>query len=320
MNRKSIAIVAALISALLVPLTPATAATESITPTSEITFDIPLAQKMRFDALGRAWIWNTVSNSGYPSKPRLAIFAKDASTWTRIQTVKAKKVTVNTLRFAPDGSAYATNFRKNEIVLWKVNNAGTVRKARRVALRGRAVPLDAFPNSDGSLFVLYRNRIDEFALPLRRKELPVRTIKAEFPDYSMLVALADRTIFVMQGDSNGAPLQVYGPNQSGVSEPTRTILIDSALDSSPTALDIALTPNGKVAVAYVSSGVALFEANASGGSVMPTTWYPQAPPLNSQGVDFGPNGVMGLVDFMGTTSVKVYFEPPPCAPRPDARC
>jgi hypothetical protein len=177
-----------------------------------------------------------------------------------------------------------------------------------VALRGGAIPLDAFPNSEGHLFVLYVNRIDEFVLPLQRKERPVRTIGADFRNYSKLVALADGTVFVMQGEDSGAPLEVYGPTQSGVSDPARTILIDSALDSSPTALDISLTPNGKVAVVYWGSGVALYEANASGSSVIPTTWYPQAPPLNSQGVDFGPNGVMGLVDFGGSTTVKVFFE------------
>lgn len=317
MIHKQLSIAAALICALLVPSTPANAATESITPTSEITFDNALAQSMRFDALGRAWIWNTGSNN--TTGPRLAIFEKASGSWARVQTVKAKKLIVNTLRFGSDGKAFATNFRRNEIVTWRVTDSGTVRKARRVALRGGAIPLDAFPNSEGRLFVLYGNQIDEFLLPLRRKERPVRTIRADFRNFSKLVALADGTVFVMQGDDSGAPLEVYGPTQSGVSDPARTILIDSALDSSPTAVDISLTPNGKVAVAYWYSGVALYEANASGSSVIPTTWYPQAPPLNSQGVDFGPNGVMGLVDFGGSTTVKVFFENL-CAPRPDARC
>jgi WD40 repeat protein len=274
---------------------------------------------MRFDALGRAWIWNTVSVSGYPSKPRLGIFAKEAGTWTRIQTVKAKKLTVNTLRFASDGKAFATNSRKNEIVIWRVTESGTVRKERRVALRGRSIPLDAFPNADGSLFVPHGNRIDEFVLPLRRKERPVRTIRAEFRNFSKLVALADGTVFVMQGDNNYLPVEVYGSDQSGVSDPTRTILIDPSRESSQHPTHIALTPNGKVAVLYWGSGVALFETTADGNSVTPATWYPQWAPMNVQGVDFGPNGVMGVVDFGASTAVKVFFEAM-CAPRPGARC
>jgi len=305
MNRKPATIVAALIGALLAPLMPATAATETVTPTSEITFDNDLANSMRFDALGRAWIWNTVRDA--TNGPRLAIFEKVSGTWARVQTVEAKKLTVNTLRFDSDGKAYATNSRKKEIVTWQVADSGTVPKERRIALRGRSIPVDAFPNADGSLFVLHQNRIDEFVLPLRRKERPVRTIRADFPSSSKLVALADGTVFVMQL-GNAAPIQVYGSDQSGVSDPTRTILIDAALASEQYTTDIALTPSGQVAVVYWECGVALFDTDAFGSSVTPATWYPQGPPLNVQGVDFGPNGVMGIADYGDSIAVKVYFE------------
>ncbi len=317
MRRISKALVAALISALLVPLTPATAATESISPSSEITFDNQLSQSMRFDALGRAWIWNPGSNE--TTGPRLAIYEKVSGGWARVQTVRAKKLRVNTLRFGSDGRAFATNSRKKEIVTWRVTDSGTVRKERRVDLRGRSIPLDAFPNANGSLFVLHRNRIDEFVLPLRRNERPVRTIRGEFRYYSKLVALADGTVFVMQGDSDNTPIEVYSPSASGVSEPTRTILIDSAL-ATLTPTDIALTPDGKVAVAYWSTGVAIYDSSVYGSSVTPATWYPQSAPLvNLHGVDFGPNGIMGLADYLQPTAVKVYFESM-CAPRPEARC
>jgi hypothetical protein len=170
------------------------------------------------------------------------------------------------------------------------------------------------------LFVLYNDRIDEFDLPIRQNERPVRTIRAEFRNYSKLVALADGTVFVAQGDIDNTPIEVYGPSQSGVSEPTRTLLIDSSLATLRYITDIALTPDGKVAVAYWSTGVALFESSASGNSVTPATWYPQESPMsNLQGVDFGPNGIMGLADYFGSTAVKVYFESF-CAPRPEVRC
>lgn len=192
---------------------------------------------------------------------------------------------------------------------WRVSDSGAVGKSKRIALTGRGVPLDAFPNSAGNLFVLYRDRIVEFDLPLRRKEKPVRTIRTASPAHSKLVALANGTIFVIQGDSSYVPIEVFGPNQSGAVEPARTILIDSALSSNQYANDIALSPNGQVAVAYWSTGVALFDANSSGNSVTPATWYPQeAPVVNVQGVDFGPNGVMGFADYSATTSVKVFFE------------
>jgi WD40 repeat protein len=320
MKRAPFAIVASLIGALMVPLTPATAVTESITPTSEITFDNQWAQSMRFDALGRAWIWNTASILGQDgTKPRLAIFEKGLGNWERVRTVRAKKRTVKTLRFDPDGQPIATVYGKNQVVRWRVSDSGAVGKPKFIALRGSGRPLDAFPNASGSLFVLYRDRIVEFDLPLRTKERPVRTIKADFLNFSKLVALADGTVFVMQGDSQDAPIEVYAPNASGVSDPTRTILIDSALSTYRLTTDIALTPDGKVAVVYWFSGVAIFDTDASGNSVTPSTWYPQEAPMNAQGVDFGPNGVMGLADYLGSTSVKVYFESL-CAPRPGARC
>jgi WD40 repeat protein len=310
MKRQSITLVSTLIGALLLPVAPVTAATVSITPTSQITFDNILATAMRFDALGRAWIWNLGYIPGDAStKPRLAIFEKVSGAWARVQTVKAKKRTVMTVRFDDNGQPIATVSRKNEVVTWGVSDSGAVGKARHVALRGRGKPLDAFPTSSGSLFVLYRDRIVEFDLPLRRKEKPVRTIVTETRAPGKLVALSDGTIFVMQGDIYNTPIDVFGSNQSGAVEPVRTILIDAALSSNQYASDIALSPEGKVAVAYWSAGVALFDISASGGSVTPTTWYPQEAPLsNLQGVDFGPNGVMGILDYNSLNSVKVFFE------------
>ena len=172
MRRISKALVAALIGALLAPVTPATAATVSITPTSQITFDNILANAMRFDALGRAWIWNYGFYPGDAStKPRLAIFEKLSGAWARVQTVKAKKRTVMTVRFDTNGQPIATVSRKNEVVTWGVSDSGAVGKARHVALRGRGNPLDAFPTSSGSLFVLYRDRIVEFDLPHQSKHV-----------------------------------------------------------------------------------------------------------------------------------------------------
>lgn len=310
MKRQSITLVSTLIGALLLPVAPVTAATVSITPTSEITFDNFLADAVRFDALGRAWIWNTGFIPGQGStKPRLAIFEKESGTWERVQTVKAKKRTIITVRFDPDGQPIATVFGKNEVVTWRVSESGTVGKSKHIALRGNGRPLDAFPNSAGNLFVLYRNRIVEFELPLRRNERPIRTINAEFPYHSSVVALADGTIFAMPGATDYAPIEVYDPEQSGVVDPARTILIDSALSSNQYANDIALTPDGKVAVAYWAAGVALYESSASGNSVTPASWYPQSDPVsNLQGVDFGPNGVMGILDYGALTPVKVFFE------------
>jgi hypothetical protein len=310
MKRQSITLVSALIGALLLPVAPATADTVSIIPTSDITFDNPLAENVRFDALGRAWIWNTAFIPRQSSTtPRLAIFEKVSGAWVRVQTVKAKKRTIYTVRFDAGGQPIATVYGKNAVVTWRVSDSGAVGKARYVALRGRGKPLDAFPNSTGSLFVLYRNRIVEFDQPLRRNERPVRTIYTESPAKSRLVALSNGTLFVMQGATDHAPIKVYDPNQSGAVDPARTILIDSALSSDQYALDIALSPDGKVAVAYWATGVALFDSSASGNSVTPATWYPQeAPVVNVQGVDFGPNGVMGFADYSETTSVKVFFE------------
>lgn len=310
MKRQSITLVSALIGALLLPVAPVTAATVSITPTSQIAFDNDMAQTVRFDELGRAWIWNTAFIPRQSStKPRLAIFENESGTWVRVQTVKAKKEIVKTLRFDAEGNAVATGYRKNQILTWRVSESGTVGKSKHIALRGNGRPLDAFPNSAGNLFVLYRDRIVEFELPLRRKEKPVRTIRTDSPAHSKLVALSNGTIFVIQGDSSYVPIEVFDPNQSGVVEPARTILIDSALSSNQYANDIALTPDGRVAVAYWATGVALFDANASGISVTPETWYPQEEPLrNIQGVDFGPNGVMGIADYDSPISVKVFFE------------
>lgn len=310
MKRHSITLVFALIGALLLPVAPVTAATVSITPTSEISFDNSFADAVRFDALGRAWIWNTGYIPGQAStKPRLAIFENVSSNWERVRTVKAKKRVINTVRFDPDGQPIATVFGKNEVVTWRVSESGTVGKSKHIALPGRGRPLDAFPNSEGSLFVLYQNRIVEFELPLSRNERPVRTIKGEFPYYSSVVALADGTIFAMIGAIDNAPVEVFDPDQSGTVDPARTILIDSALSSDQHALDIALTPDGKVAVAYWSAGVALFEPGANGGSVTPATWYPQSDPVsNLVGVDFAPNGVMGMLDYGALNSVQVFFE------------
>jgi WD40 repeat protein len=310
MKRHSVALVSVLVGALILPGTPAPAATVFLSPTSEVTFDNEMAQHVRFDGLGRVWIWNTAFFPRQSStSPRLAIFEKESGSWERVQTVKAKKRTINSVRFDLDGQPIATVSGKNEVVTWRVSDSGAVGKSRHTALRGNGKPLDAFPNSSGSLFVLYRDRIVEFDLPLRRKEKPVRTIKTASPAHSRLVALSNGTVFVIQGDSYNAPIEVFDPSQSGDAEPARTILIDAALSSSQYAIDIALTPDGDVAVAYWATGVALFDPNASGNSVTPDTWFPQQEPVrNLQGVDFARNGLMGIADYDSINSVKVFFE------------
>ena len=289
---------------------PAHANTVPITPSSEITFDNQLAQNVRFDHLNRAWIWNTVYTDDPATQPRLAIFAESSGSWSRVQTVSAKKLTVKNLRFGTDGTAYATNFTKNEIVTWPVGETGTVGKAQRFRIKGRERPIEAFPNSTGSLFVLFSTRIAEFSLPLHKHPRPIRTIKSDLGNSPSpkLVAGADGTIYVLQGDSYLAPILIFDPGVSGSVDHSRTLLIDSGV-AYQYATDIALTPDGDVAVVYWTSGVAIFDPASSGTMVTPATWYPKSGSLlNPQGVDFMSNGTMGVADYSVDTSVKVYFE------------
>jgi hypothetical protein len=288
---------------------PAQANTETITPSSEITFDNQEAGNVRFDHLNRAWIWNTIYNPDLPdTRPRLAIFAETAGAWTRVQTVSAKKLTVKNLRFGTDGTAYATNFNKNEIVTWSVGETGTVGKAHRFRIKGGEQPIEAFPNSTGSLFVLFSSRIAEYSLPLHKHPRPIRTITSDLGNSSQLVVGADGTIYVLQGDSYLAPILIFDPGVSGSVDHSRTLLIDSGV-AYQSASDIALTPDGDVAVVYWVSGVAIFDSTSSGTLVTPATWYPNNSPLtNPRGVDFMSNGTMGVADYLVETSVKVYFE------------
>jgi hypothetical protein len=299
-----IALAALLLSTLVAP---ARADTVIISPTSQITFDNTLAHDVRFDGLNRAWIWNSVWSPGESNTPRLAIFAQVSGSWTRVQTVATKKLTIENLRFGPDGTAYVANPNKNEIVTFPVDEAGIVGKTKRIRLKGRQSPIDAFPNSAGHLFVLYSSRVLEFSLPLSKHPRPIRTVTSDFADSWKLVASADGTIFTLQGEYQ--PILVFAAGVSGSVDPSRALLIDSALAGYQQPTDIAMTPAGKIAVVYWLNGVAIFEPDSFGSSVTPTTWYPVNDPLsNPQGVDFMPSGVMGVADYGGTTAVKVYFE------------
>jgi len=302
-----LALAAVLLSTLVAP---ARADTVTITPTSQITFDNNNVQHVRFDGLNRAWIWNSVSDFGDPSTtPRLAIFSKASGSWTRVQTVATKKLRLENLRIGPDGTAYLANPNKNEIVTFPVDEAGVVGKTKRIRFKGRQSPIDAFPNSAGPLFVLYSSRILEFSLPLSKHPRPIRTIKSTFGGQPEIVASSDGTIFVLQGETYHQPILVFAAGVSGSVSPSRTLMIDSALAGSQYATDIAMTPEGKVAVVYWTSGIAIFDQAASGSSVTPTTWYPVNDPLsNPQGVDFMPSGVMGVADYDEAAAVKVYFE------------
>jgi|GEM_PF-2819495 len=300
-----LALAAVLLSTLVAP---ARADTVTISPTSQITFDNSNVQHVRFDGLNRAWIWNSVGNEDDPSTtPRLAIFAKVSGSWTRVQTVATKKLTLENLRIGPDGTAYLVNPNKNEIVTFPVDEAGVVGKTKRIRLKGRQSPIDAFPNSAGHLFVLYSSRIMEFSLPLAKHPRPIRTVTSDFGDSRKLVASADGTIFALQGEYQ--PILVFAAGVSGSVDPSRTLLIDSALAGLQLPTDIAVTPTGKIAVVYWLNGVAIFEPESFGSSVTPTTWYPVNDPLsNPQGVDFMPSGVMGVADYGEAAAVKVYFE------------
>jgi len=299
-----LALAAVLLSTLVAP---ARADTVTISPTSQITFDNTLAENVRFDGLNRAWIWNSVFAPGESNTLRLAIFAQVSGSWTRVQTVESKKLTIENLRFGPEGTAYVANPNKNEIVTFPVDEAGIVGKTKHIRLKGRQSPIDAFPNSAGHLFVLYSSRVLEFSLPLSKHPRPIRTVTSDFGDSRKLVASADGTIFALQGEYQ--PILVFAAGVSGSVDPSRTLLIDSALAGFQLPTDIAVTPTGKIAVAYWLNGVAIFEPESFGSSVTPTTWYPVNDPLSDpHGVDFMPSGVMGVADFGGTTAVKVYFE------------
>lgn len=155
--------------------------------------------------------------------------------------------------------------------------------------------------------MLFSSRIAEYSLPLHKHPRPIRTITSDLGNSSQLVVGADGTIYVL-GDSYLAPILIFDPGLSGRVDHSRTLLIDSGV-AYQYATDIALTPSGDIAVVYWTSGVAIFDPASSGTMATPATWYPKSSPLtNPQGVDFMSNGTMGVADYLGGTTVKVYFE------------
>jgi hypothetical protein len=299
----------------------AQATTVSVTPTSDVTFSNNYSQRSRFDGLGRLWVWNTASSSSDPSSTPIAkVYAKSGGTWSEAMTFAPKKVGVFELRFASDGTGYVTNFRQREIDVVKLASDGSTKKMQRFKYRGRTWSMDAFPGSDNKLYVLFPDRIDVFRLPLKKSMKPTRTITNTFHSYSQLVVPNDGNIVVSAGDTSSGAIRVFTPGQSGRVDADHAFQIDTSYDTYRYVSDLALTPEGTVAVAYWYSGVAIFPSTANSLTTTPSTWYPQSSPVsNLQGVDFSSSGAMSEADYLATPNIKVYFEDG-CAPRSHRGC
>lgn len=78
MRQNPFAIVAALVTALILPGTPATADTMDIEPTSSFAWLDGHATDVEFDPAGRMWIWNSAYDPGFPHGEQANIFTQDA--------------------------------------------------------------------------------------------------------------------------------------------------------------------------------------------------------------------------------------------------
>lgn len=291
--------------------TPAIAATVNPTPTTTIDWLRGDVTNVRFDELGQLWAWNTSSTGGYHTGLQTHVFAKnDASEWVHSYRFKAKSFAAKTIQFDSDNRMYATNSKKSEILVVTFKSSGKPKKVIRVPLPRSKMPYSAYPTLDGYVYVLSTNRIEQYQAPLTKNSALIRTINVTSDYNSVMAADGSGNVYLVTNRAPSEGTQMWTSSQSGNDAPTRTFTIDSSY-SNWYPSDIAFTNDGKLAIAYPASGIAIFPTTTSGSNQVPQTWYPSTRPSTFggyNGVDFDANGVMAVANRQTDTAISIFFE------------
>jgi hypothetical protein len=277
------------------PASPAGAATEVLTPVSEVNWLRGDVTNVAFDPSGRLWAWNVGYLGENGTGMRTNVFTVDGSNamhWSK--AFKPKKFTVNDLGFDSSGTLYASNFTKT-ILVTKFKSNGKVKKSTKVKLAHIAA--HHFVTSNDHLYTIFEGKIDEYLLPLTTHASPIRTLTTTSDNYAQIAADDSGNIYVTQSDVYDGGVDVFTPSQSGSVSPDHSFTIDPTYGDGYIT-DITFTESGNLAVGYAGVGIAIFSIETTGSDQIPLTWFPDTDNSYYVGLAFDGLGAMPVYNLM----------------------
>jgi WD40 repeat protein len=302
-------------------ISPASADPVDITPTSSFEWLDGHATDVEFDPSGRLWVWNISYDTNLPHGQQTNVFTKNANgNWDHAFRFRAKGVPVGDVSFSSDGTVFIPNGYRCKLSVITLKANGKVKKHKVVKFKGRFCPYMAQPIDGGQIAVAGSDKVNFYRLPITSRSKPVRTLVPTHTNNltDMLVG-PDGSVYVAYGNVVTQGVDVYLPSQSGMTLPNNSFSIAS--DYSPVDIyGMSMTPSESLAL-KMESTVAIFPTNTNGSDQVPSLFYRFGTPSYLGGdLEFDSTGRMAVAEWGYSPPVRVFFEAPPCAPRPEARC
>ena len=307
MKKTPIALVAALVIALMLPGTPATAATMDIEPTSSFAWLDGHATDVEFDPAGRMWVWNSAYDPGLSHGQQTNIFTQDSDgTWDHSFRFRLKKHDSFEVAFAMDGTVFSTDVRCT-LQIAKLKASGAVKSHKKIKFKRSFCPYLAKPIDGTKVVVVSSDQIREYKLPFTSRSKPKRTIRYGLNDFRDVVVGPDGAVYLAVGDETNQSVHVFLPTQSGLAQSARNFEIHS--DYSPRAIQgMSFTREGDLAL-KMGSSVAVFPTTTVGANQVPDSYYQfDEAPFNLMGdVGFDSSGLMVITEYGHELPVRVFF-------------
>lgn len=312
MKRQGLVAVTALISALLLPVTPANADPIDIeADSSSFTWLDGQVSDVTFDPSGRMWVWNTMYNPGLPHGLQTNVFTQGLDgNWTHAFRFRLKNHDPHNVTFSSDGRLFSLDSYHCVLRTAKLKASGKPKSVTKRKFRMSFCPYHVQPIDGRKVILISSDQIREYKWPISARSKPIRTVRYGLNDIDDLLVGSDGTVYFAIGDYVNQSVQVFLPTQSGDSSPERSFTIHG--DYSPQDIrGMSFTPGGDLAL-KMGSSVAIFSASAQGVSQIPDTYYRfgDAPSLDRGDVAFNINsGLMVVTEYGHEMPVRVFFGP-----------
>jgi hypothetical protein len=309
MKKTPIAPVAALVAALMLPGTPATADTMDIEPTSSFAWLDGEVTDVEFDPVGRMWVWNVFSSEGSPHGQQTNVFTKDADgNWDHSFRFRLKKHNPFKVAFAQDGRMFSVDGYNCVLHTAKLRANGKAKSVTKLKFRMSFCPSRLQPIDGRKVILISSDQIREYKWPMSKRSKPIRTIGYGLNDIDDELVGSDGAVYFAVGDGTSQSVHVVLPSQSGLVQAGRTFSIHA--DYSPEDIrGMSFTREGDLAL-KMGSNVAIFPTTAEGDNQIPDTYYRLGDAVASEGGDvaFDSSGLMVITEFGRELPVRVFFE------------
>jgi hypothetical protein len=309
MRQNPFAIVAALVTALILPGTPATADPMDIEPTSSFAWLDGHATDVEFDPAGRMWIWNSAYDPGFPHGEQANIFTQDADgNWGHSFRFQLKRHSSFEVAFATDGTVFSTDFARCTLQIAKLKASGAVKSNKKIKFKRSFCPYTAQPIDGRKVVLVSSEEIREYKLPLTSRSKPKRTVRHGLSEFSDVLVGTDGTVYLAVGPNTNQSVHVFLPTQSGLAQSARNFEIRSDY-STKAIVGMTFTREGDLAL-KMGANVAIFPAATVGDDQIPDTYYRfgESTFYLRGDVGFDSSGLMVITEYDHEPPVRIFFE------------